>query len=83
MTSGAPITNASENSFMVEMGQAFADLAESLGMAARDPERLATRIRDARPRTSHGADSLEVYGAAALVSGYCSHLRARLRADRS
>jgi hypothetical protein len=51
-----------------------ADLAETLDVAARDIDRIAERIDAARSRIRTGADSLEVYGAAALIGGYYSHL---------
>jgi hypothetical protein len=54
--------------------RAVADLAETLDVAARDIDRIAERIASARSRISARSDLLEVYGAAALVSGYYSHL---------
>lgn len=51
-----------------------ADLIESLAISARDLARIAERIGAARERLGKIDDSLEVYGAAALISGYYSHL---------
>jgi hypothetical protein len=51
-----------------------ADLAETLDVAVRDIDRIAERIEAARSRITPRSESLEVYGAAALVGGYYSHL---------
>lgn len=59
---------------MAETNRVLGDLTQSLTIAGRDLERLAERLRAARERISTTADDLEVYGAAALISGYSSHL---------
>ena len=57
-----------------DRAQIAAALSESIVIAVRDLGRIADRINHAQKRLEDEAETLEVYGAAALVNGYYSHL---------
>lgn len=51
-----------------------ADLRDTITLALRDFDKLAERVRAARPQINAETGQLAVYGAAALVQGYYTHL---------